>query len=630
MCRTDNMYCESDLLFMIPADMHKKDDICRLLAEHPEIKFVSLVGVDLRGNDTDEKIPISVFLDDVEGFLTNGVQTDGSSVVLPGIATLNNGRLDIIADVSVNWFVDYNFEHIDRQTGRPIGTLRIPSFLIHNGRRVDSRAILRKAIDHFKRTIMQLLAENPNFARSLGICADDVSEILLIAATELEFWVKTPGDKAIIEELSVSQVLQEQYWKRTKGVVRTALEDVLILMEKHGLEPEMGHKEVGGVKARINGEGKFDHIMEQLEVDWKYSNALQAADNEMFVRILIKETFRRHGLEVTFMAKPIEGVAGSGEHTHVSVMAKLKDGRTVNLFTPMDMTKDFLSPTGWGALMGLLKNYEIINPFITSSNDAFNRLKPGFEAPVCIVASLGRDVATPSRFEVRSPNPHTNTYLALAAIYQGMLDGIKYAVNSGKSAQELEKEFSKAPGEEADYLEKERAYRSEEDVFEHYTDEERNRMFGTPPSTVWENLVNLERYKEKAKVLTEGRVFEEDIIKSYIKATRLQWTLELCERIISENIDFVRSCVKLHSSEDFTDYDQQLWTKINDIRHYLAKDSISSKSLFTRIRQAVEREDFDTASRLQLEMAEKIHELQKLYTAYKRNIIDFENHSPNF
>ena len=52
--------------------------------------------------------------------------------------------------------------------------------------------------------------------------------------------------------------------------------------------------------------------MEQLEVDWEYSSALQAADNELFARIFIKEVFRIHGLEATFMAKPVEWVAGSG------------------------------------------------------------------------------------------------------------------------------------------------------------------------------------------------------------------------------------------------------------------------------------------------------------------------------
>lgn len=44
-----------DLLFVIPANS-TKEDILSKMKEHPEIKFVSLVGIDLAGNDTDEKI----------------------------------------------------------------------------------------------------------------------------------------------------------------------------------------------------------------------------------------------------------------------------------------------------------------------------------------------------------------------------------------------------------------------------------------------------------------------------------------------------------------------------------------------------------------------------------------------
>ena len=57
-----------------------------------------MVGIDLSGNDTDEKIPVKVFLDDINAFLNGAaVQTDGSSVVLPGIATLNNAKVDMIS-----------------------------------------------------------------------------------------------------------------------------------------------------------------------------------------------------------------------------------------------------------------------------------------------------------------------------------------------------------------------------------------------------------------------------------------------------------------------------------------------------------------------------------------------------
>ena len=122
-----------------------------------------------------------------------------------------------------------------------------------------------------------------------------------------------------------------------------------MVLEQYGFNPEMGHKEVGGVKASLTSSGEFHFIMEQLEVDWKYSDALQGADYELIARILIKEIFRLHGLDVSFDAKPLQGVAGSGEHTHVNAVAYLKDGTKINLFAPEDMKKDFLSKFGWGA-----------------------------------------------------------------------------------------------------------------------------------------------------------------------------------------------------------------------------------------------------------------------------------------
>ena len=83
-----------------------------------------------------------------EKMLTKGVQTDGSSVVLPRIANLNNAKVDIIPDLSVNWYVDHNLKHPDFVTGLPMGTLRIPSFLLHNDTmEVGSRVALRNSIE---------------------------------------------------------------------------------------------------------------------------------------------------------------------------------------------------------------------------------------------------------------------------------------------------------------------------------------------------------------------------------------------------------------------------------------------------------------------------------------------------
>ena len=56
---------------------------------------------------------------------------------------------------------------------------------------------------------------------------------MFTSATELEFWVKTPLEKAAIKEMSASQVLQEQCWERMHGAVRCALEKCVIALDEY-------------------------------------------------------------------------------------------------------------------------------------------------------------------------------------------------------------------------------------------------------------------------------------------------------------------------------------------------------------------------------------------------------------
>ena len=221
-----------ELLYYIPAGQYGKEGVLALLEQHPESRFVSLVGVDLAGNDTDEKIPMEQFFDDYESFFEGrAVQTDGSSVVLTNIATLNNARVDMWGDPSVNWFVDYNYEHIDEETGKPTGTLRIPAFLKHCDRYVDSRSILKRSCEYVKDELMKLLQANQVKGMEF-IDANEIADVIFTSATELEFWVKTPSKNVDAKALSVSQKLQEQYWQRTHGSVRTALEQAVSLLDK--------------------------------------------------------------------------------------------------------------------------------------------------------------------------------------------------------------------------------------------------------------------------------------------------------------------------------------------------------------------------------------------------------------
>ena len=618
------------LLRVIKKENHSSEKLIQILNSNKQIKFVSLMGIDLGGNATDEKIPVELFIKDIDDFLYRGVQTDGSSVELHEIATLNNAQVNILPDLDVNWYIDYNTELTDYETNLPVGTLKIPSFLIHNNKKVCSRGVLQRATNNLENSLTNLLKQYPNLLNNVDIdSVDDIEKINITAATELEFWVSTPEDKADLDKLYVSQSLKEQYWKKTQGTIRSALERTLIILQELGIEPEMGHLEVGGIARSISIDGITYHAMEQLEIDWKYSSSIQTADNEIVIRDIVEEIFKSFCLDVTFKAKPLNRVAGSGEHTHIGISAKLKNGEVKNLFSPKDIYNNFMSEIGYGAFMGILKNYEVLNPFVTDSNDALNRLVPGFEAPVCIVTSLGKNYDVPSRnrsvliglirdmdnplatrFELRAPNPLSNTYLLLGGTYQAIVDGIKAVGVSNLDSKELEKEISKEAGEVGFYLEKDRKYRDEENVFEYYSQEQREKLFGKSPATVYENMLNLDKYKEKVEVLKDNDVFTEDIINSFKAGAIDRWMKELKNRIIQDNMDIIRECKKIHTIDNMDALDEVVYNDINSIKLELMKDTLTRKSLFTEIIELLDNNELERASKLQLVMKAKMELLQ--------------------
>ena len=632
------------MLYTLTPAEHDPETIVSRLAAHPEVKFVSFTGVDMGGHNTDEKIPVQAFTDDMEKLLANGVQTDGSSVALPTIADLSNARVDIMPDQDVNWYVEYNFDNIDYGTGLPTGTLRIPSFLRHNGdTMVGSRTFLKESVERFLEGFDTVLRENPYVFEHIGEInsIDEIAEYRLTNATELEFWVKTPDDRADRNQLSIAQELKEQYWKRVTGPVGTAMEQTLEILDHYGFCVEMGHKEVGGVKAKMGNSGSFDHIMEQLEIDWKYSTPMQAADNESQVRNIIRDVFRMNNLEVSFRAKPMFGVAGSGEHTHFGVAAVLKDGSTINLFEPVHKEEEFMSPVGFGALMGILKNYELLNPIVAPTHDSFQRLKPGYEAPVCIVTSLGVDHKTPSRnrtiliglvrdlknplstrFELRSPNPHTNTYLIIGATYLVMLDGIRAALEAKKTPSELEASISKSYGKKDFYLEKNREYRSERNIYTDYTREEREKLFGEPPANVWQCFgawATKDDPLGKTGLITGEDATMKMILRSYREQMILKWSMEYHDRYIENTMEYLRSCIRLHD-DDTNEYDSNNWKLIAELKDLIGHEVNGRASLLMKARNAIDAVDYEELSRLEIMIEEKLEELREAYNKYRRNI----------
>ncbi len=624
-----------NLSYFIKPELIEPQYIIEFFSKNPNVRFVSLFGVDIMGHDTDEKIPRKNFLDKLDDIFKDKpfLQTDGSSIALSALASLSDCKVDMVADRKSTWYVDYNFENMDEETLLPVGTLRIPAFLLHNGNPIGARSLLKKGYEIFQANMMKYIVQSA-YLQKQGI-SGNIASVNVNIGTELEFWVKTPTVDAEVDQLRTTQEMQENYWQRTKGSVRTALENALLLLDKYGLEPEMGHKEVGGVKASIDKSGDLDYVMEQIEVDWKYSsNPLEAADKELLARITIKETFRRYGLECSFMAKPIDNVAGNGEHIHIGAGLKLENGNSYNLFSPAE-EKSYLNAFGYGALMGILNNYDIISPYISASTDALNRLKPNFEAPVSAVCSLGEAYNMPSRnrtvlvglisdlenefarrFELRAANPHTNLYIAISAIMMCMLEGIDYTVNSEKSEAELLDEVSKKGGEFKGYLKEAYVFRAENNIFKDFTDAERLEMFGPSPRTVYEVMKPLLEMNGKNPFI--HKVFSEHFVSSYSDYMLERWMSEILERLMPV---YLKGLSEIRRCEDEAPIDVYRWNDIENIMKKIYKDTETEVSLRTGIYKAASAKDFKTLSDLFLELKENWTRLMKSYKEYRNNFI---------
>ena len=187
--------------------------------------------------------------------------------------------------------------------------------------------------------------------------------------------------------------------------------EICLCLEEMGFEIEASHHEVAAG---------------QHEIDFKYTEALQAADNIMTFKLAVKTLAQKNGLHATFMPKPVYGAAGSGMHVNMSLF---RDGRNA-FYDPADARQ--LSPLAYQFIAGLLEHVQgfcaVTNPLVNS----YKRLVPGYEAPCHLAWSTGNRSAlvripTPrgdgTRVELRSPDPSCNPYLAFAVCLAAGLDG---------------------------------------------------------------------------------------------------------------------------------------------------------------------------------------------------------------
>ncbi len=346
-----------------------------------DVRFLRLAFTDINGTSKAVEVPTS----QLDKVLTNDIRFDGSSI--DGFVRLEESDMVLYPDFSTWAVLPWGDEK-----GGKIGRL-VCSVHKTNGEPFEG-----DPRNNLKRVLKEM--------NEMGFTDFDIgfeAEFHLFKLGEDGNWTTEVPDHA-----SYFDMTSDDEGARCRR-------DIVETLESIGFEVEAAHHEVG--------DG-------QQEIDFRFDDALTTADRVQTFKMVVREVARKHGLYATFMAKPVEGQAGNGMHTNMSLF---KDGK--NVFYDKD-GEFHLSDTALYFLNGILEHARAITAVGNPTVNSYNRLIPGFEAPVYISwASKNRSplVRIPdaeeinTRLEMRSADPTANPYLLLAACLSAGLNGIKEA-----------------------------------------------------------------------------------------------------------------------------------------------------------------------------------------------------------
>lgn len=358
-------------------NQYTKQDIIRMVEEE-DIEFIRLQFTDMFGTLKNVAITAS----QLEKALNNECMFDGSSI--EGFVRMEESDMYLYPDLDT--FVIFPWRPQQGKVARIICDIYTADKKPFEG---DPRYVLKKAIGH---------------AGELGYRFD--------VGPECEFFLFNQDEDGQPTTDSTERAGYFDLGPVDFG--ENARRDMVLTLEDMGYEIEASHHEVAPA---------------QHEIDFRYDEALKAADNIMTFKLAVKTIAKRHGLFASFMPKPKYGVNGSGMHVNMSLS---KDGK--NIFD--DPTDELgLSKEAYWFIGGIMKHMKgmavITNPLVNS----YKRLVPGYEAPIYIAWSatnrspLIRIPATRgagTRVELRCPDPSANPYLALAVCLEAGLDGIRH------------------------------------------------------------------------------------------------------------------------------------------------------------------------------------------------------------
>lgn len=176
--------------------------------------------------------------------------------------------------------------------------------------------------------------------------------------------------------------------------------EICLTLENMSISPESSHHE--------EGPG-------QNEIDFRYSDALTAADNAIHFQSVVKAVAVSNGLYADFSPKPIPGESGNGMHINMSVKSK----------SGADVMPAFMA--------GILAHIREMSFYLNPCQASYRRLGEK-KAPRYVTWSpqnRSQLIRIPAaqgeyrRMELRSPDPTANPYIAYALLIRAGLDGIR-------------------------------------------------------------------------------------------------------------------------------------------------------------------------------------------------------------
>lgn len=354
---------------------YTRDDIVRLVEEE-DVEFIRLQFTDMFGHLKN----IAITAKQLEKALDNRCMFDGSAI--DGFVGIEESDMYLHPDLSTLEIFPWRPQQ--GKVARMICDIYRPDGTAFEG---DPRQVLKRAISQ---------------ARDMGYTFE--------VGPECEFFLFDTDENAMPTTNTHEQAGYFDIGPLDGG--ENARREIVMTLEDMGLIMEASHHEAAPA---------------QHEIDFRYDEALTAADNIMTFKLAVRTIAKRHGLHATFMPKPKYGVNGSGMHINMSLH---RNGR--NIFEDQKDANG-LSREAYYFIGGIMKHMKgmtaITNPLVNS----YKRLVPGYEAPVYIAWSATNRsplIRIPAargkgtRIELRCPDPSANPYLALAVCLRAGLDGI--------------------------------------------------------------------------------------------------------------------------------------------------------------------------------------------------------------